>query len=42
MERGENFDHCFGEVGGKVDRLLSKFLQQNIEQDGGAFKSWWY
>ena len=38
----ENFDHCFDEVGGKVDRLLSEFLEQNVEQEGGASKSWWY
>ena len=41
--RNENFDHCFiGEVGGKVDKLLSEFLEQNVEQEGGASKSWWY
>ena len=40
--RNENFDHCFDEVGDKVDSLLSEFLQQNVEQEGGASKSWWY
>ena len=40
--RNENFDHCFDEVGGKVDRLLSEFLEQNVEQEGGGLKSWWY
>ena len=40
--RNENFDHCFDEVGDKLDSLLSEFLQQNMEQEGGASKSWWY
>ena len=40
--RNENFDHCFDEVGDKVDRLLSDFLQQNEEQEGGRNAARWY
>ena len=40
--RNENFDHCFGEVAGKVDKLFSEFLEQNVEQEGGRNAAWWF
>ena len=40
--RNENFDHCFDEVGDKVDKLLSEFLEQNVEQDGAGMGGWWF
>ena len=40
--KNENFDHCFDDVGDKVDRLLSDFLQQNVEQEGGRNAAWWF